>query len=333
MELNKYEKIAKKYLVEDFKSAASPSTTLSNILNQLELEDKYFSNRAVEFLKQKELLALHAYIRNECTFIKYLSLAKIEQDNRHKVVGTKPFKKYLQKNKLDKEAPVKLHEKSSSSKNITKNKKSAVQKIMDNTEKKVRKNYIFIDYENVQPLSFDLPKDYPFKVILFVGANQTKIPIELATSMQDLGSNGEYVRIGGSGKNALDFHITFYLGRLFEKDPFGYFHIISKDTGFDVVIKHLKDKNVLIQRYNQINDIPAFKTSVSQSTDEKIQVIVDYLIKRGNAKPRKVETLSNTINSLFLRSLSKEELAVLVNKLAQKKLIRIEETKIHYQLK
>lgn len=151
--------------------------------------------------------------------------------------------------------------------------------------------------------------------------------------MQALGKNGEYIRIEGNGKNALNFHITFYLGRLFEQDPAGYFHIISKDSGFDILIKHLKDKKVLIQRYNQISDIPVFKTSLSQTLDEKIQVIVvDYLIKRGNAKPRKVETLSNTINSLFLRALRKEELNVLINKLAQKKLIIIEETKVHYKL-
>lgn len=203
---------------------------------------------------------------------------------------------------------------------------------MNNTEKNTRTNYIFIDYENVQPSSFDLPKGYPFKVLLFVGVNQTKIPIELVTSMQTLGDNAEYVRIEGNGKNALDFHVTFYLGRLFEKDSAGYFHIISKDTGFDMLIKHLRDKKVLIQRYNQIGDIPALKTVGSKTLDEKIKVIVDYLIKRGNAKPRKVETLSNTINSLFMRALNKKELETLIGKLAQKKLIIIEETKVHYNL-
>lgn len=117
---------------------------------------------------------------------------------------------------------------------------------MENNEKKVKINYIFIDYENVQPTSFSLPPDYPFKIILFVGANQTKISIELATSRQELCSNAEYVKIEGNGKNALDFHIAFYLGRLFEKDPNGYFHIISKDSGFDILIKHLRERKVLV---------------------------------------------------------------------------------------
>ena len=194
--------------------------------------------------------------------------------------------------------------------------------------KKVRNNYIFVDFENVQPTSFEFPKDYPFKIIIFVGANQTKIPIELATSMQSLGHNAEYVIISGNGKNALDFHITFYLGKLYEKDPGGYFHIISKDTGFDILIKHLKEKKALINRYNDIGEVPALKQSNCETLPihEKINLIIDYLIKRGNAKPRKLETLANTINSICARSLNNNQLDVIIKAMAKEKLILLDGT-------
>lgn len=204
---------------------------------------------------------------------------------------------------------------------------------MSNT-KKMRNNYIFIDFENVQPTSFEFPEDYPFKVIVFVGANQTKIPIELATSMQGLGDKAEYVVISGNGKNALDFHITFYLGKLYEKDPKGYFHIITKDTGFDVLIKHLREKKTLINRYDDISEIPALKQSNCEtlSIDEKIKLIVNYLIKE-NAKPRKVETLSNTINSICARSLNSNQLDTIIKAMVKEKLIVIDGAKITYTLK
>ena len=201
--------------------------------------------------------------------------------------------------------------------------------------KKVRKNYIFVDFENVQPKSFDFPEDYPFKIIIFVGVNQTKILIELAISMQSLGCNAAYVIINGSGKNALDFHITFYLGKLYEKDPNGYFHIISKDTGFDILINHLKTKKALINRYNNIDDIPALKQSNCETLpiDKKISFIIDYLIKRGNAKPKKVETLSNTINSICARTLNNTQLDMIINTMAKEKIIIIDGNKITYTLK
>ena len=203
---------------------------------------------------------------------------------------------------------------------------------MENCDKSIKINYIFIDYENVQPSSFVLAKDFPFKVLLFIGANQTKIPIELVTSMHALGDNAEYIKIEGNGRNALDFHIAFYFGKIFEKDPNGYFHIISKDSGFDVLIKHLKTQKVLIQRHNQINDIPLLKISNSKSMEEKIDAIVDYLVSRGHAKPRKTSTLSNTINALFKRTLASDELDKLVNELLKRKIISVEETKVHYYL-
>ena len=200
--------------------------------------------------------------------------------------------------------------------------------------KKVRNNYIFIDFENVQPSSFEFPKDYPFTVFVFVGANQTKIPIELATSMQNLGNNAKYIVISGTGKNALDFHITFYLGKAYEKDSDGYFHIITRDTGFDILIKHLREKKALINRYDDISKIPALKQSSCETLpmNKKIDLVVDYLIKRGNAKPRKVETLSNTINSLCARNLNNNQLESIIKAMAKEKLIVIDGAKITYTL-
>jgi len=198
----------------------------------------------------------------------------------------------------------------------------------------MRNNYIFVDFENVQPISFKFPEDYPFKILIFIGANQTKIPIELAISMQNLGHNAEYVIITGHGKNALDFHITFYLGKLYEQDPEGYFHIITKDTGFDILIKHLREKKTLINRYDDISEVPALKQSncETRSMDEKIALIIDCLIKRGNAKPRKLETLSNTINSLCARSLNNNQLDDIIKAMLEKQLIAIDDTKITYAL-
>ena len=78
---------------------------------------------------------------------------------------------------------------------------------------------VLIDYENVQSEDLSALKQDNFRIIVFVGARQTKIPFETAVALQQLGSNAEYVKISGSGPNALDFHIAFYIGQLAEKDP------------------------------------------------------------------------------------------------------------------
>src|SRR5665647_84708 len=112
----------------------------------------------------------------------------------------------------------------------------------------LRKNYILIDYENVQVKSLELLKDEQFQVMIFLGINNTKLSTEFVLSKEKLGERAEYIRLGKAGENALDFHIAYYLGQIAAKDQSGFFHIISKDKGFDPLITHLKTIDVFSAR-------------------------------------------------------------------------------------
>ena len=168
-------------------------------------------------------------------------------------------------------------------------------------------NYVLIDYENVQPKNLEILAKHPFKVFVFVGANQTKVPYDLAAAMQNLGDSASYIKISGNGPNALDFHIAFYVGQLSLKDPLGNFHIISKDTGFDPLIRHLRGKKVRVYRQKDLAEIPVLRMSSATNNDEKIDAITKNLAGRGQSRPRKVKTLANTINSLFTKKLQENE--------------------------
>ena len=184
-------------------------------------------------------------------------------------------------------------------------------------------NYVLIDFENVQPKNLEILSNHPFKVFVFVGANQTRIPIELATAMQSLGTNAEYVIISGNGRNALDFHIAYYMGKLTAEDPKGYYHIISRDTGFDPLINNLKAKKFRVHRERDLAEIPVLQISSATSSDEKITAIVKNLVGRGKSRPRQVKTLKNTINSLFTQKLSERELGTLIGILVDQKYVII----------
>ncbi|HEX7297141.1 MAG TPA: PIN domain-containing protein [Pyrinomonadaceae bacterium] len=157
----------------------------------------------------------------------------------------------------------------------------------------MRTNYVLIDFESVQTKSLELLTHDHFKVIVFVGANQGKLPFELAVSLHQLGPRAEYIEISGHGLNALDFHIAYYIGRLAVEEPSAYFHIISKDTDFDPLIQHLRSKKILAGRVTTIADIPVVKASNSKSPHERIAVIA-RLQQLKASKPRTVKTLSST---------------------------------------
>jgi hypothetical protein len=169
----------------------------------------------------------------------------------------------------------------------------------------MRVNYVLIDFENVHVKSLALLAADHFKVHVFLGPNHTKLPSDLVLAMHELGARGKYVRLAAQGKDALDFHIAYYLGALAAADPEGFFHIISKDTGFDPLIRHLKDKKVFAARSESVEGMPCFQLAAkaAASGDSKsadviaglVKLVVDDLIKRKAAKPRKLVTLRSTV--------------------------------------
>lgn len=196
----------------------------------------------------------------------------------------------------------------------------------------MKSNFVLIDYENVQPEAMSALVEEHFNVIVFVGANQAKVSFEVASALQQLGDRAQYIKISGNGSNALDFHIAFYIGELASRHPNAFFHIVSKDTGFDPLIQHLKTRKILAGRSKSVVDIPIVKAASSKSPSERIEIIVADLKRRGSAKPRTVKTLSSTIQAIFQKQLSDEDVTGLVNGLNKKGIVRISGTKVAYSL-
>jgi PIN domain len=120
-------------------------------------------------------------------------------------------------------------------------------------------HYVLVDFENVQPRNVGLLRGGPFRIKVFVGASQSKVSFDTAQVLQSFGPDADYVQISGNGPNALDFHIAYYIGHLAATHPEASFHIISKDTGFDPLIKHLKSRGIECRRSAAIADIPHIK--------------------------------------------------------------------------
>jgi hypothetical protein len=196
----------------------------------------------------------------------------------------------------------------------------------------MRTNYVLIDYENVQPATLAVLEQDHFKAIVFVGAGQAKLSFEVASAMQRMGDKASYVKISGNGPNALDFHIAFYIGQIAAGEPQAYFHIISKDAGFDPLIAHLKTKKILAARSKDITEIPLIKAINSKTPAERQALILANLQHRGESRPRTIDTLSKTIDSIFHKSLLENELASLLASLADQGYITVTDSKVSYAL-
>ena len=98
--------------------------------------------------------------------------------------------------------------------------------------------HALVDFENVQPTLAELAKLAPgfTDVWLFHGPHQTKQAQQLA----DAHSRVTLVPRSGKGKNALDFHLSFYLGYVAAKHPLAELVVVANDKGYDPMIAHAR---------------------------------------------------------------------------------------------
>ncbi|WP_107878427.1 PIN domain-containing protein [Neisseria animaloris] len=119
-------------------------------------------------------------------------------------------------------------------------------------------NHLLIDFENIRPENLNRLNEEHTHIWLFLGVNQQKnIALELCESLCRFGKNVHFVRVAKAGKNALDFYLSFYLGKITEQDPQVLIGILSKDGGYDVLIEHIQDNGLAsgIVRLVSLDDI------------------------------------------------------------------------------
>src|SRR6185369_15922217 len=96
---------------------------------------------------------------------------------------------------------------------------------------------------------------------------------------------GSYVQISSHGPSALDFHIAYYIGRLAAAHPDAYFHIISKDKGFDPLINHLKDQKIFCCRSASVLEIPLVRSADSLLPRQRAAEFYKTRIASAKARP------------------------------------------------
>ena len=171
----------------------------------------------------------------------------------------------------------------------------------------MRINFVLIDSENVNPDYIEKLNHEHFRVVVFVGANLKRLEFPIVHALQSLGSNGSYVQISSHGPSALDFHIAYYIGKLSAAHPGAYFHIISKDKGFDPLIDHLRAQKIFCSRSASVLEIPLVKSTDKLPPRQRAADFYEKRIALAMARPATVTALKSAILVHFHRVLSAED--------------------------
>jgi hypothetical protein len=187
---------------------------------------------------------------------------------------------------------------------------------------------LLVDYENIGKVDLGaIPAGV--RVPFFFGASQKSVPTEFLKAALKLGERFVPIDIEGQGKNALDFHIAFYLGEYLARSPATACVILSKDKGFDPLIRHLVRRGFDVRRANSVADALGSAAPAPVGANRPASPLWENALSllAGTPKsrrPRRRKGLVAHLHSHFSKKVPETELQRLIDQLiAQGKLSEV----------
>lgn len=130
------------------------------------------------------------------------------------------------------------------------------------------KRLLLVDLENVHKIDLSL-LDETYRAIIYVGAKQNPPKAASKKATAHRFQRVDFQKIEGTGKNALDFHIAFQLGRVIEAEPETECIVLSNDKGFDPLLAHLNMNGLACRRLGSMADLGQKLEPVVEADDHE----------------------------------------------------------------
>lgn len=107
--------------------------------------------------------------------------------------------------------------------------------------------HVLLDYENVQPTQDELRALVPeaTNVWVFHGPHQKQVEQRFDSYADAITA----VPISKTGKNALDFHLSFYMGYITSRNQDASIVVVANDTGYEPVLEHAKAMGFAVRQH------------------------------------------------------------------------------------
>ena len=108
--------------------------------------------------------------------------------------------------------------------------------------------HILLDYENVQPTEDELRAMVPeaTRAWIFHGPHQKYVEQRFAS----FGEGMTPVPISKTGKNALDFHLSFYMGYIVSRNQSAKIVVVANDKGYEPMLEHAKAMGFVVRQHS-----------------------------------------------------------------------------------
>jgi NTP pyrophosphatase (non-canonical NTP hydrolase) len=123
--------------------------------------------------------------------------------------------------------------------------------------------HVLLDYENVQPTEDELRTLVPdaSQVWVFHGPHQRQIEERFAS----FGADVTAVPISKTGKNALDFHLSFYMGYIASRNQASTMVVVANDKGYEPMLEHARSMGFVARQvgHGSAKRVPSVKATLA----------------------------------------------------------------------
>jgi NTP pyrophosphatase (non-canonical NTP hydrolase) len=152
--------------------------------------------------------------------------------------------------------------------------------------------HVLLDYENVQPTEDELRAMVPdaSQVWVFHGPHQRRVEQRFAS----FGADVTAVPISKPGKNALDFHLSFYMGYIASRNQASTIVVVANDKGYEPMLDHARAMGFAVRQQGHGKARPAtsVKTTPAAKSAAKKVAAKNAPAKKAAAKQPAVKQVA-----------------------------------------
>ncbi len=150
------------------------------------------------------------------------------------------------------------------------------------TRASVPGTHVLLDYENVQPSESELRALVPDvgQIWVFHGPHQR----DVEKRFESFGTGATAVPISKAGKNALDFHLSFYMGYIASRNPESPMVVVANDKGYEPMLEHARAMGFAVRRQPHGELKPPTKKSAAKKVAAKKASAKEVVAKKVAAK-------------------------------------------------
>ena len=181
---------------------------------------------------------------------------------------------------------------------------------------------ILVDYENVSTTEGLKGAEYLNEndtLIIFYSQCCEKIRAEYIELIEQSQCEFKTYKLARIGKNALDFHIAYYLGIKSSEEVYHY--ILSKDKGYDPLIASINknSKRIIAKRIISLDDL---QVNEEKSISPEYKILVNKINTFAKSKrPKSESKLKTFIQNQIFPNMKVEEIMNLIEEMYRNKFI------------